>query len=94
MNTENVICQRYEAELAAIAALDRCYYLAACPGRSERAAYAIRQAQLENTRTRFYAELTALKQVGQFRHCRSVIRQPRSLHGADEPTTFRSVWGP
>ena len=77
---ENVIFQRYEAELASIARLDRCYYLASCPSRSERAAYAARQAQLEDTRTRLYAELAALKQFGQFRRCRSVIRQSGSLH--------------
>lgn len=57
METEAEICRRYEAELSAIAALDRCYYLAPCPTRSDRADYAARQNQLQGIRSRFYAEL-------------------------------------
>lgn len=61
MQTEHQICAQFEAELAAIAALDRRYYLNPSPTISERAAYAARQVQLESMRSRFYKELDALR---------------------------------
>ena len=64
METEAQICRHYESEFARIAALDRRYYLIPCPSLADRADYAARQAQLENTRSLFYAELAAfLKSV-------------------------------
>lgn len=75
METEDEICTRYEAELAAIAALDRRYYLNRSAGVADRAAYAARQARLEHVRLRLYAELDALRSHKQFRRCRTVIRQ-------------------
>jgi len=82
METEDQICRRYEAELAAITALDRRYYLKRCPTTIERRAYAERQAYLEYVRSRFYAELTACRfdyflHIRPFRRCRSMIRKPR-----------------
>lgn len=62
MTSEHEICRRYEAELATIAPLDRGYYVTSRPTHSERAAFAVRQARLEDTRIRFYAELTACRQ--------------------------------
>ena len=52
MHMENVIFKRYEAELASIARLDRCYYLAPCPSRSERAAYAAGVCDVSSTADR------------------------------------------
>lgn len=78
MATEDEILERFEAELAGIATIDRRYYLNPSTTPLDRAAYAVRQAHLEEIRSRFYAELSALKQSRQFRHCRSVIRQSRS----------------
>lgn len=79
METEDQICRRYEAEIAAISVLDRRYYLNNSAFLDERRNYAARQAQLEETRMRFYAELATFRQgkVNQFRRCRSVIRRSR-----------------
>lgn len=79
METEDQICRRYEAELAAIAALDRSYYSNPSPTVAERAHHAARQVQLENTRSRFYAELASFREYGlhQFRRCRFLIRKSR-----------------
>lgn len=69
---------RYEAELAAIAALDRCYYLKSCPTSDERRDYALRQAKLEEMRTRFYSELaSAYESSRTFRRCRFLARKSR-----------------
>ncbi len=70
MENENKICAGYEAELAALAALDRRYYLNRSPTLADRAAYAARQAQLDKARSRFYSELTEFRHL---RRCRSVI---------------------
>lgn len=52
---------RYAAELAAIAALDRDYYLKATPTLADRAGYFTRQAHLEELRARLYAELSTVR---------------------------------
>ena len=81
METEHEICSRYEAEFAAIAALDRRYYLTPSASIEDRRQYAARQVQLEQLRSRFYAELTALRQrrLQRLSHCRSfVFRKRRS----------------
>lgn len=77
MEIEDQICRHYEAELAAIAALDRRYYLNRYPSRADRCDYAARQVQWENVRSRFYAELTAFRRHGPYssRRCRSIIRR-------------------
>jgi hypothetical protein len=68
----------YEAELAAIAALDRCYYLKSCPTSDERREYALRQAHLEELRSRLYAELaSACADRQPFRRCRFLARRSR-----------------
>lgn len=76
METEEQICRRYEAALAAIAALDRRYYVNPSPTLADRADYASRQTQLENTRAMLYAELNAFRQnsLRQPSRCRSIIR--------------------
>jgi len=53
METEDQLSARYEAELAAIAALDRRYYSNSCPSCCERADYAARQDKLHALRARF-----------------------------------------
>jgi hypothetical protein len=58
---ETEICKRYEAELAAIAALDRAYYLNATPAPADRASYVRRQAHLEDVRAQLYAELSTVR---------------------------------
>jgi len=55
VETEEQICRRYEAALAAIAAVDRRYYVNPSPSLADRADYAARQTQLENTRSMLYA---------------------------------------
>lgn len=52
------VYKSYEAELAAIAALDRAYYLNATPTSAERAEYSMRQDHLEQQRARFYDRLS------------------------------------
>lgn len=61
METEEEICKRYEAVFAAIATLDRRYYLNPAASTAERRDYAARQAQLEELRSRFYAELATCR---------------------------------
>jgi len=61
VDLEAETCKRYEAELAAIAALDRAYYLNATPTPAERGSYVRRQAHLEEIRARFYAELSTVR---------------------------------
>ena len=81
METEEQICRRYEAQLTAIAALDRRYYVNPAPSLADRADYAARQTQLENTRSMLYAELNAFR-PNSLRHpsrCRSIIRFQRPL---------------
>jgi hypothetical protein len=77
MENEGEICRRYEAELAAIAALDRRYYVNPSPSLADRAHYATRQSQLENTRSMLYAELNAFRQnsLSLPSRCRSVIQR-------------------
>jgi hypothetical protein len=79
METEDQICRRFEAELAAIAALDRRYYTDPSPTVAERADYAARQVQLESTRSRFYAELGSFRDSSsrQPRRCRFLARRLR-----------------
>lgn len=78
MEMEHEICARYEPELAAIAALDRSYYLNPSASVDERRDYAARQILLEEIRSRLYAELAACRQQGhQLRRCRSVICRTR-----------------
>jgi len=82
METEDQICRRYEGELAAIAALDRRYYLKLAPTTADRRDYAERQLCLQEIRSRFYADLTACRldhflRVRRFRRCRSLVRKPR-----------------
>jgi hypothetical protein len=48
--------RRYAAKIEAIAALDRGYFATKSPSLAERAAYYERQAVLERTRLRLYAE--------------------------------------
>jgi len=62
MDTEPQICRFYEAEMAAIAALDRGYYLTQSPTVADRRAYAIRQAQLDKIRARFFTELARIRE--------------------------------
>ena len=61
MDTEEQICKRYEAELALIAALDSAYYRNVSPTRAERSDHYARQDYLEQIRSRFYAELVAIR---------------------------------
>jgi hypothetical protein len=61
METEDQLSARYEAELAAIAALDRRYYSNSCPSCCERADYAARQDKLQALRAGFYAEVALLR---------------------------------
>jgi hypothetical protein len=77
MATEEQLFHRFEAELAAIARLDRRYYLNPSPTLDERRDYAQRQMRLEEARSRFYKELGALRHYGvsYFRRCRSIIRK-------------------
>ena len=77
METEEQICRRYEAALAEIAAVDRRYYVNPSPSLADRADYAARQTQLENTRSMLYAELIAFRQnsLSQPSRCRSIIRR-------------------
>ncbi len=57
MKTESEIFAQYEAELAAIAELDRSYYLNPSPTRAERAGYQQRLEQAEQIRSRLHTEL-------------------------------------
>lgn len=79
METENQICRRYEVAFAAIAALDRRYYLTPSASLAERREYAARQVQLQEMRSRLYAELAICRQrdVRQYRHCRCMTRLSR-----------------
>ena len=79
METEDQICRRYEAELTAIGALDHCYYVTPSATLEDRTVYTLRQVQLEETRSRSYAEFAELRLHGfsQVRRCRSVIRRSR-----------------
>jgi hypothetical protein len=56
------IFRRYAAKLEAIAALDRAYFVTKSPSLAERAAYHQRQAVLERTRLRLYAELDRVRE--------------------------------
>jgi hypothetical protein len=80
METEEQICIRYEAHLAAIAALDRHYYRIPCPTLAERREYAARQVQLEELRSQFYVEFQICHQASLTAfhcRCRSLNRKPR-----------------
>ena len=79
METEDQICRRFEAELAAIAVLDRRYYSNLTPTAAERADYAARQVQIESTRSRFYAELGSFREYSsrQLRRCRFLAGRSR-----------------
>lgn len=63
VDLEAKTCKHYEAELAAIAALDRAYYLNAKPTPADRADYVRRQAHLDEVRARFYAELSTVQHL-------------------------------
>jgi hypothetical protein len=56
------IYMRYAAELKAIAALDREYYLNPSPNLAQRAEYHNRQEDLEQIRRRLYSELSETQQ--------------------------------
>jgi hypothetical protein len=77
MSAEDQICQFYETYLSAIAVLDRRYYMNPSPTPVDRAAYAARQAELENLRARLYSELARSRNPRVFRigRCRSIIRR-------------------
>ena len=77
VETEDQIFKRFEAELAAIAVLDRRYYSNLSATVAERAEYAARQVQLESLRCRFYAELGSVWEYRsrQFRRCRFLARR-------------------
>jgi hypothetical protein len=77
METESEICRRYEVAFAAIAALDRCYYLNSCPSPVDRRNYAFRQDQLEELRSRLYSELATVPraEIQLFRRCRNFVRK-------------------
>jgi hypothetical protein len=79
MNSEDLICRHYEAAFAAIASLDGAYYRNPSPSRTDRLIYATRQEQLENLRTKFYAELAWAHQydLRQPRRCRFLARKFR-----------------
>lgn len=79
METEYEICNRYEAEFATIAALDRLYYLTPSASAADRRDYAARQLRLEELRSRLYAELTALRQcrLQGLNHCRCFVFRER-----------------
>jgi hypothetical protein len=76
MEAKDQICKRYEAAFTAIAALDRRYYLNPCASVVERRDYAMRQAQLQEIRSRLYAELHCVNNLacGPSRRCRSLVR--------------------
>jgi hypothetical protein len=63
MDTEREIRIRYEAKFAAIAALDRSYYLNPAPSRAERLNYATRQDHMAELRSRLYAELRIAREL-------------------------------
>jgi len=90
MKNGDQICRRYAAEFAAIAALDRRYYLNRSASVTERLDYAARQVQLEEMRLRLYEELAICRQTGvcQFRRCRSLIRRPSRHSTGDSSTHF------
>jgi hypothetical protein len=78
MDWKDHVCERYEAELAAIARLDRAYYFNPCPDLTERSAYAARQAELEEIRSRLYAELAlGRRNALSPRRCRFLARRSR-----------------
>jgi hypothetical protein len=79
VETERQICERFEAELATIAAIDRRYYSNPSPTVIERADYAVRQLHLESARSRFYAELESSWEYSlrQFRRCRFLAGRSR-----------------
>lgn len=64
METQDEICKRYEAEFAAIAALDRRYYGTPSASVAERRDYAARKVHLEELRARLYAELAICRKRG------------------------------
>ena len=74
MDWEEQIVQRYEPQLAAIAALDRAYYLNPSPSVAERSEYASRQEQLEIVRLHLYAKFDSLQERRRLRRCRCFIR--------------------
>ena len=80
MATEEQLFERFEAELSAIASLDRRYYLTPSPTLADRCEYAKRQALLEETRSRFYKQLEVFrKHAASFpRRCRSITRRSQS----------------
>jgi len=76
MDWEEQIIQRYESQLAAIARLDRAYYLDPSPTLAERSEYALRHEQIEIVRSRLYAEVASLHERRRLRRCRCFIRGP------------------
>jgi hypothetical protein len=86
VETEDQICRRFKAELAAIAALDHRYYMDASPTVAERADYAARQVQLESTRSRFYSKLGSLRAPAT---PSGRLSEPETLAGLDS----KRMWG-
>ena len=82
VETEDQIFRRFEAELAAVAVLDRRYYTNPSPTIAERADYAARQVRLERVRSRYYSELGSFWEYSlrQFRRCRFLARRTRRRH--------------
>lgn len=74
MDWEDQIAQRYEPQLAAIASLDRAYYINPSPTAAERSEYASRQEQLEIVRWRLYDEFASFHERRRLRRCRHFIR--------------------
>lgn len=77
VDSEDRLCERYEAKLSASAAIDPRSYLNPCPSRQERSEYAARQEQLQDLRLRFYAELVFVRTVRQRDRCRFFLRRSR-----------------
>ncbi|GEM_PF-4095409 len=61
MDAKTKICTRYAAQLAAIAAIDRTYYLNGTATTADRANYFRRQNDLKQLRALLYAELSRVR---------------------------------
>jgi len=61
LGSETEICERYAAELSALALLDRAYYLKSTATVEDRADYFRRQERLEKVRAEFYTNLSQVR---------------------------------